>query len=85
MSNRWDEHVHTEDLATPYQRDGHKGQGHDRLHGDNPIGGVSSAVAMSGDTDDAGVDITAGQKMLSAMSGSLLTSLLGKLSTTKVI
>ena len=33
---------------------------------------------MTGDNDDIEVDITAGQKMLSAMSGSLLTSLLGE-------
>lgn len=31
---------------------------------------------MTGDNDDIDVDITAGQKMMSAMSGSLLTSLL---------
>jgi len=32
---------------------------------------------MSGDNDDVEIEITARQKMLSAMSGSLLTSLLG--------
>jgi solute carrier family 25 protein 39/40 len=78
MSRRWDDHVQTDDLATPFQRDGQRGTGHDRIHGDNPIGGESSAIAMSGDIDNVGIDITAGQKMLSAMSGSLLTSLLGR-------
>ena len=33
---------------------------------------------MMGGNDDIEVDITAGQKMMSAMSGSLLTSLLGE-------
>jgi len=33
---------------------------------------------MTGDNDDIEVDITARQKMISAMSGSLLTSLLGE-------
>lgn len=33
---------------------------------------------MSGDNEDIDVEITAGQKMISAMSGSLLTSVLGK-------
>jgi solute carrier family 25, member 39/40 len=56
------------------------GKGHDRIHGDNPIPGVSSTIAMMGDNDEIEVDITAGQKMMSAMSGSLLTSLLGTLS-----
>jgi len=37
---------------------------------------VTSTIAMTGDTEDVEIDITAGQKMLSAMSGSLLTSLL---------
>lgn len=79
MSSRWDNHVETDDdIATGFERErSHRGQGHDRLHGDNPIPGVSSTIAMSGDNDDVEVAITAGQKMLSAMSGSLLTSLLG--------
>lgn len=77
MSNNWDKQRQTEELATPYQRDGHIAQGHDRIHGDTPIGGISSPVAMSGDNDDAEFDITAPQKMVAAMSGSLLTSLLG--------
>ena len=79
MSSRWDNHVQEDDeLATTCARDrSHRGKGHDRIHGDNPIPGVSSTIAMSGDNDDVEVDITAGQKMISAMSGSLLTSLLG--------
>lgn len=50
-----------------------QGQQHDR------IPGATSTVAMMGDDrgKEVEVEITAGQKMLSAMSGSLLTSLLG--------
>jgi len=76
MSGHWDQDAHSDErLATKHSRFG--GQGHDRIHGDNPIPGVSSTIAMSGDSDDVEIDITARQKMLSAMSGSLLTSLLG--------
>lgn len=60
------------------------GKGHDRIHGDDPIPGVSETIAitgdMVGDVANVEIDITAGQKMISAMSGSLLTSLLGELS-----
>ena len=79
MSSHWDRHADSDtELATTLEV--HKsfgGKGHDRIHGDNPIPGVSSTIAMTGDNDHIEVDITAGQKMLSAMSGSLLTSLLG--------
>jgi hypothetical protein len=81
MSNRWDQHGQADEVATRFERGGHSGQGHDRIHGDNLIPGVSSTIGMSGDMgndmDDVEIDITAGQKMISAMSGSLLTSLLG--------
>ncbi|TGO36574.1 hypothetical protein BHYA_0121g00350 [Botrytis hyacinthi] len=50
--------------------------GHVRIHGDDPIPGESGTVAMTGDNDDVDIEITASQKMISAMSGSLLTSLL---------
>lgn len=55
------------------------GQAHDRIHGDGLIPGVEETIAMEGDNGrlDIDVEITAGQKMISAMSGSLLTSLLG--------
>lgn len=82
MSNRWDQHGQADEVATRFKREGHSGQGHDRIHGDNLIPGVSSTIGMSGDMgndgDDVEIDITAGQKMISAMSGSLLTSLLGR-------
>ena len=55
------------------------GQGHDRIRGDSLNSGIASTVAMSGDDDDVGFDTTPRQKMISAMSGSLLTSLLGLL------
>lgn len=78
MSRHWDRETLSDDeIATTFEK--HRrfgGQGHDRIHGDNLIPGVSSTIAMTGDNDDVEVDITAGQKMLSAMSGSLLTSLL---------
>ena len=80
MPAHWDSHGQTDKgLATTFAKDTNwGGHGHDRIHGDDPIPGVSSTIAMSGDNDDVEVDLTAGQKMLSAMSGSLLTSLLGK-------
>lgn len=80
MSGHWDRGASTDDeIATRFvNHKGIGGQGHDRIHGDALIPGMSSTIAMTGDRDDAGVDITARQKMLSAMSGSLLTSLLGK-------
>ena len=55
------------------------GQRHDRMAGD--ASDTSPAVVMKGRTEGESqveVDITAGQKMLSAVSGSLLTSLLGR-------
>lgn len=58
--------------------------GHDRIHGDDPIPGESGTVAMTGDNDDVDIEITASQKMISAMSGSLLTSLLGTHATQRL-
>lgn len=53
------------------------GQGHDRL---SKGPGTSNSVTMNEhDEPEAEMDISAGQKMLSAVSGSLLTSLLGSL------
>ncbi|KUJ24652.1 mitochondrial carrier [Mollisia scopiformis] len=77
MSGHWDRDGRTDDFATTFAKEGSfGGQGHDRIHGDDPIPGESATIGMSGDNDDVGVDITATQKMISAMSGSLLTSLL---------
>lgn len=79
MSGHWDRDGRTDDFATTFMKEGSfGGQGHDRIHGDNPIPGASATIAMSGDNDDVDVEITAVQKMISAMSGSLLTSLLGR-------
>jgi solute carrier family 25, member 39/40 len=80
MSGHWDRRAQKdEELTTTFERDSNlKAHGHDRIHGDNPIPGVSSTIGMAGDNDDVEVDITARQKMMSAMSGSLLTSLLGE-------
>jgi solute carrier family 25 protein 39/40 len=84
MSAHWIRYADSDkELATAFEhQSGLGGRGHDRIHGDNPIPGVSSTIAMTGDmtggNDDIEVDITAGQKMMSAMSGSLLTSLLGE-------
>jgi solute carrier family 25 protein 39/40 len=79
MSGHWDRDDRTNEFATTFMGEGSfAGQGHDRIHGDNPIPGEASTIAMSGDNGDVEVDITAGQKMISAMSGSLLTSLLGQ-------
>ena len=54
-----------------------KGQRHDRI----PSGvlGVTAVIRSDRDEPEPEVDISAGQKMLSAVSGSLLTSLLGKI------
>ena len=81
MSGHWDRGaLSNNEIATTLEKQrGFGGHGHDRIHGDNLIPGVSSTIAMTGDNDDIEVDITAGQKMISAMSGSLLTSLLGEL------
>jgi len=56
-------------MASLLKRPG--GQDHDRIGGDDFV--VPAVISR----DDGGGDITAWQKMLSAMSGSLLTSLLG--------
>lgn len=79
MSGNWERRADSDkELATTLDlQRSFGGNGHDRIHGDNPIPGVSSTIAMMGDNDEIEADITAGQKMLSAMSGSLLTSLLG--------
>ncbi|TVY68900.1 Solute carrier family 25 member [Lachnellula suecica] len=78
MPDSWNRHGQADkELATTFAKDRSlEGHGHDRIHGDDIIPGVASTIAMSGDNEDIEVDITAGQKMISAMSGSLLTSLL---------
>lgn len=65
-------------MTTPQRYGG--GQDHDRLSA--PEDAFAGATMLSSQDDDAGIvttDISAGQKMLSAISGSLLTSLLGML------
>lgn len=85
MSAHWDRNDRIDDFATTFARTGSfEGQGHDRIHRDNPISGESSTIVMSGDNDDVEIGITAGQKMISAMSGSLLTSLLGQSSQVRI-
>lgn len=74
MSRSWNDPQTSEDLATIPEHE----YGHDRLHGDNPIPGVSSTIAMMEDNDHVEIEITARQKAISAMSGSLFTSLLGR-------
>lgn len=51
------------------------GQRHERVEGGN--GGEVSAMGSGARDSEPEVEISAGQKMLSAVSGSLLTSLLG--------
>lgn len=55
-------------------------QNYDRIDGDEISMSSMSGTVGAGNGDGGSVipDITAGQKMVSAMSGSLLTSLLGK-------
>jgi solute carrier family 25 protein 39/40 len=81
MPSHWDrEAVLNNTIATSFEEQTGLGDPrHDRIHGDNLVPGVSSTIAMTGDSNDIEVEITARQKMISAMSGSLLTSLLGKL------
>ena len=57
------------------------GQNHDRLSavGDAPPLGRTTMQSTQDDGPDDVVEITASQKMISAISGSLLTSLLGEL------
>jgi solute carrier family 25 protein 39/40 len=77
MSRQWDRvSQSSEEFTTSFESDD-RFDGHDRIHGDNPIPGVTSTIAMTRDNDDVEIAITAGQKMMSAMSGSLLTSVLG--------
>lgn len=56
------------------------GQNYDRIDGDEASMSGIPRIAGAGDGDGGSIipDITAGQKMVSAMSGSLLTSLLGE-------
>ena len=53
-------------------KDGSPGQRHDRMPVDR-----GSSISMTHDEMKPETEISAGQKMLSAVSGSLLTSLLG--------
>ncbi|KAK2625491.1 hypothetical protein QTJ16_004803 [Diplocarpon rosae] len=76
MSAHWNNAAHSDEITTLYHQEGFARQGHDRIHGDNPVPGASSTIAMSVDNEELDIGITAGQKMISAMYGSLLTSLL---------
>lgn len=79
MSSNWDPPSTTDpELATFDRESTYQGEGYDILQEDTLIPGITSTVAMASGAEDSEVDITAGQKMISAMSGSLLTSLLGK-------
>lgn len=53
-----------------------EGQRHDRFADDVPLYGPPTD-SVSGRDHNGDIEISAGQKMLSAMSGSLLTSLIG--------
>jgi len=78
MSRNWS-HEQTDDRRATIEKSNYKGQGHDRIHRDSLIPGLSATIAMEGaNEEDDGIDITAGQKMLSAVAGSLVTSLTSK-------
>jgi solute carrier family 25, member 39/40 len=66
-------------MATTFHNS--SGQSHDRIEGEDIIGLAAGRMAISGTSGDGsaddGLDITATQKMMSAFTGSLLTSLLG--------
>ncbi|EKD18103.1 hypothetical protein MBM_03875 [Drepanopeziza brunnea f. sp. 'multigermtubi' MB_m1] len=69
MSGNWDNTAHSEaKLATSNHQEEFGGQRHNGIHGDNAMPGISSNIAMSR-VDDVDIGITAGQKMISAMSG----------------
>jgi hypothetical protein len=57
-----------------------EGQRHDRFSDDTSLYGPPTD-SVPGRDHNGDIEISAGQKMLSAMSGSLLTSLIGKLAT----
>lgn len=82
MSGFWDRSESNSQAATTTfeseSTTSQRGQGHDRIRADDPVPGILPSMAVTGG-DDVEFDITAGQKMVSAMSGSLLTSLLGRL------
>lgn len=72
--------VNGEGIATEFARElPTDGQRHDRLHEINGSAITGPLPLGEPDRDDLDIEITAGQKMLSAMSGSLLTSLLSTL------
>ena len=85
MPGHWDRYsqLEKESTATFQKDETFEPFGHDRMEDDRIIPGAQASVAMP-NIDDLEIDITAGQKMLSAVSGSLLTSLLGKLATTSI-
>lgn len=71
------EGVRDQQSATTFSHLSSEGQSYDRIRESDPIAAVPTfPLPERGATVD--VQITAGQKMLSAMSGSLLTSLIGK-------
>jgi hypothetical protein len=77
MSGFWDRPQATTEVATTFESasaSSQRGQGHDRIHADDSIHTRSPTMAMSAG-DLVAQDITAAQKMMSAMSGSILTSL----------
>ncbi|KAG9231926.1 mitochondrial carrier domain-containing protein [Amylocarpus encephaloides] len=81
MSGHWGRHSRTnQESAAVFEgfegRNNWDAQTHGRLHGDELVPGVAATIAMNGDIEDVDINISAGQKMLSAMSGSLLTSIL---------
>jgi hypothetical protein len=81
MSDRWDrDSASDRDSATVFGAFDQTwaAESHEPLHGDEIVSGVASTIAMNGHVDNVDYDITAVQKMISAISGSLLTSLLGK-------
>lgn len=78
MSSNWDYRSQAaQNLATSRRDQFQRSQGDEPFLDDDLIPNLKPTIAMSGNHEDVEVEITAGQKMLSAMSGSLLTSLLG--------
>ena len=70
-------HEHHLSIANPSHGDSKRLQGpaHDRMAGDSPKS--PAVISYEKDAETLETDISAGQKMLSAVSGSLLTSILG--------
>ena len=83
MSGLLSESLPEYDPESPHLKDGHTEQNQEHFlsrlsHSDGEDNTVMMDETNEHGVEEVGTDISAGQKMLSAVSGSLLTSLLGR-------